>query len=118
MNGMACEVHLGGQAPNRDTVELLIQTSPCVFVYVDNGKDTIAKVSDKLPEKYLAAVAFMGGPIGVNAASASTATAITSGESATATGELLTTTTTTTTAAKQPLQCITLQPTMVINQSS
>lgn len=55
---MACEVHLGGHAPNRDAVEILMNTSACLFVYVDNQKDGIAKASDQLPEKYLAAVAF------------------------------------------------------------
>jgi hypothetical protein len=36
---MACEVHLGGHTPNRDTVEIVISTSSCLFVYVDNEED-------------------------------------------------------------------------------
>ncbi len=106
---MACEVHLGGHAPNRDAVEILMNTSACLFVYVDNQKDGIAKASDQLPEKYLAAVAFMGGPIGANA---STSANVASAESG-----VTDVTAATNTTAKQPLQCITLQPTMLINQS-
>jgi hypothetical protein len=62
-----------------------------------------------LPEKYLAAVAFMGGPIGVNARAA-----VASAESG---ATDVTVTAATNTTAKQPLQCITLQRTMLINQN-
>jgi Dynein heavy chain, N-terminal region 1 len=114
---MACEVHLG-TAPNRDSVEIVIMntssSSSCLFVYLEGNQDddvmaatataataATAKVSDVLPEKYLAAVAFMGGPIGAAAAAAAAGT--------TEGGEATTTTATT----KQPLQCVTLQPTLL-----
>jgi hypothetical protein len=78
-----------------------------LFAYVDDGKEGIAKVSDQFSEKFLAAVAFTGGPIGVHAAATR--------ESGVA-AAVADVTTTTTTATKQPLQYITLQPTMFIDQ--
>jgi hypothetical protein len=112
---MACEVHLDGNAPNRDAVEILMHTSSCLFVYVDEGKDGVAKVSDQLPEKYVAAVAFLGGPIGVNAVA--TTTTATSDESGVGEGKSTPTTSNVTGFVKQPLQCITLLPTIMLNQN-
>jgi dynein heavy chain 1, cytosolic len=112
---MACEVHLG-TAPNRDSVEIVIMnsSSSCLFVYLEGNPDddvmgsatataATAKVSDVLPEKYLAAVAFMGGPIGAAAAAAA----------GTSEGGEATTSASATTTTKQPLQCVTLQPTLL-----
>ncbi|KAG7353523.1 dynein family protein [Nitzschia inconspicua] len=104
---MACEVHLG-TAPNRDTVEILMHTSSCLFVYLETPNDLAAKVSDALPEKYLAAVAFMGGPIG--AAANSTTIAVEGSDPST--------TTSTSTTSKQPLQCVTLQPTILEDEDT
>jgi dynein heavy chain 1 len=81
---MACEVHLG-TSPNRDAVEALLGKSPCLFVWIDTSSESRALVGDSLPEKYKAAVAFLGGPSEDDEAG----------------------------AASKPFQCVTLQPQMV-----
>lgn len=96
---------MDGHAPNRDAVESLLMVAStsgtgggCLFVYLDDEDSTsTAKVSDVLPEKYIAAVAFCGGPIGGRSGSGSSE----GGDS---------------TSQKQPLQCVTLQPPTLLMQ--
>lgn len=85
---MACEVHLGGSPP-KDAVEIFFGKSPCLFVWVDASTGT-AMVGDSLPEKHKAAVAFLGGPTEDEEVG----------------------------SASKPMQCVTLQPTMVAAEES
>jgi dynein heavy chain 1 len=86
---MACEVHLGS-APSKDAVEIFLGKSPCLFVWIDTA-DGLAMVGDSLPGKHKAAVAFLGGP----------------SEDDGETG-----------AGSKPMQCVTLQPNLVVSEES
>eukprot|EP00934_Nitzschia_sp_Nitz4_P009291 Nitzschia sp. Nitz4//scaffold6_size259037//29898//42524//NITZ4_001045-RA/size259037-augustus-gene-0.315-mRNA-1//-1//CDS//3329556806//9281//frame0 len=56
---MASEVHLGA-SPSSDAVEIFLGKSECLFVWIDVAND-LPLVGDSLPEKYKAAIAFLGG---------------------------------------------------------
>jgi dynein heavy chain 1 len=53
---LACKVHLG-VSPVDDAVEIFLGKTACLFVWVDGD---MAKVGDSLPERFPAAVAFLG----------------------------------------------------------
>ena len=78
-----------GAAPDDDAVEVFRGKSPCLFVWID-ASSGIAMVGDSLPEKHKAAVAFLGGPSEQDEAG----------------------------STAKPMQCVTLQPTMVSAEES
>lgn len=88
---MACEVHLGS-SPSKDAVEIFFGKSECLFVWIDAATGA-AMVGDALPEKYRAAVAFLGGSAEEEEAGAPA-------------------------GPQKPLQCVTLQPSLVSVEES
>lgn len=87
---MACEVHLGS-SPTKDAVEIFFGKSECLFVWIDLSSG-LPKVGDSLPEKHRAAVAFLGGHMEEDS--------------------------TGTQAQYKPMQCVTLQPSLIPGEES
>jgi dynein heavy chain 1 len=120
---MACEVHLG-VAPNKDSVEIFLASSKasggsttgggggggCLFVWIDSKDKMLAVVGDTLPERYQAAVAFVGDSIGDDDEETEEQSADPDGSGGVATegkggsGN----------SNKPPLQCVTLQPSLLM----
>lgn len=87
---MACEVHLGS-SPSKDAVEIFFGKSECLFVWIDHSSK-LAMVGDALPEKHLAAVAFLGGNTDEDSSGAP--------------------------STHKPMQCVTLQPSLIATEES
>lgn len=90
-------MHLG-VSPATDAVEIFYGKSPCLFVWLDVEHPEVARVGDQLPDRFPAAIAFLGMPT-----EEETAAATGDGEEGGAAP-----------VQQQPtLQCITLQPQLV-----